>query len=228
MTIAFRQNITTWGNNTAGPVTSGANTVTGGDTVLVGNIDGAATGHTLVYSGSVNNPVSAITVNDATNGNTLGMGAVLSATGGSQTFTVNSSPGGDAVSGVAIEYSGVSSAVYNSNGPVIGTTAPIGVATVVPVGSILVALLVQTHGVGGTPAGQVSGGVTPTDRQVSTWATGAAYAISEWVGTGSTVTPTWSAVSSNYVVIQVLLSSQSVYTPFTQTQFFSKRKVIQR
>jgi hypothetical protein len=217
MSVTFTQNITAWGDTAGGPQSSAAFTPTVGNAILVAMADVTNNGRTLVYSGSVNTPLAREVVQDTTNGNTLGLAQILPALGGSQTLTVNSSPTGDEVSGYAIEYGGVGSIVVNSNGPIIGSTTPAGDATVVPPGCTLVGILIQTHFVTGSAAGAASGGITNTDRQTGFNST--VFAISEWANTGSsnaTVTPNWTAVSSNYVVLQALLLNNippgSIYT----------------
>lgn len=223
MAVAFRQSITAWGGLGSGPQSSGAFTPTATDTLVVGLFDAAATGRTLVYSGSVNTPTAKIVFNDSVDGNTLGLAEVLSCLGGSQTLTVNSTPSGDGVGGWAIAYSGVSSTAYTSNQSVT-TTAPVGNAVAVPAGSALLAFCFNTTAAAGALVGQVSGSVTPTDRQTGT--NGTLYAVSEWVGTGSTVTPTWSAPSGDYVVLQVLLSGAAVALPSGAGPLPSTRQLV--
>lgn len=209
MAVAFSANVTAWGALTGGPQSSGSFTPTASTSIFVGVLDGAGTGRTLAYSGSVNTPTAKIVLNDPTDGNTLGLAEVLSALGGSQTLTVNSSPSGDGVSGYAIIYSGVATTTYNSH-ETTGSTTPIGVATVVPAGSFLVGLCIGIGAGAGIPAGQANGGVTPTDRQTGT--NGTVFAWSEWVGTGGSITPTWSGASNDWAVLQVVLTPASTTT----------------
>lgn len=204
--VAFRQNITAWGAGGGSPQTSGSFTPTATDSIIVWNFDGQASGITLGYSGSVNTPTSQGTINDTTNGNTIGIASVLSATAGAQTLTV-SGTAADAIAGFSIEYSGAASASYATSGPLVGTAAPAGSAMSVPPGAILVAFLVSTNGAGGTRTSQASGGITPTSRQNGI--NFVDYDISEWSNSGGSavaVTPTWSATSGNYVVLEVLLT----------------------
>lgn len=207
MAIAFSQNVTPWGGLGAGPQASGAFTPASGSTILVPMLDASGSARTLAYSGSINTPTAKISVNDVTNGNTIGMAEVLSATTGSQTITVNSTPTGDSVSGYAIVYTGVSSTGSYTSKPNPAATTVTGNAITVPAGSVLVGFCTDNTGALVSFTGQVSGGVTPTDRQMTNNGV-VFYAISEWVGTGTSITPTWTAsATSDAIVVQVLLTA---------------------
>ena len=222
MSIAFQQAVAAWGNIGLSPQSSGAFTPAAGSWLSDIIFDASGTGKSLVYSGSVNTPLSKLSVDDASGGNTVGIAAVNSVTGGSQTLTVSTSPTGDGVAGWGIEYSGVASdGSYSSATPGF-TSAPAGSAVTVPAGSVLYAFCVSSSGSGGTLTPSVNGGVTPSNRGSGTLSTSHVYCHGEWVGTGGSITPTFAASAGNtFTVIQVILTPAApaaVYQPIIHNQ----------
>lgn len=202
MAVAYGQTITAWGAFGAGTQTSGSFTGSAGDFLAEVFFDGAGSGLSRTYGGSLNTPVEGATVNDTTDGNTLGIAGINNITGGSQTLFVT----GSQVSGFAIEYSGVSTVSYVASHP-LSTTTPAGSAVAVPSGAILVAWTAICSGTGTAITPSVSGTVTPSNRGSGTNTTN--YCWGEWVGTGTTVTPTFAGASGDYVIFQILLSPPS-------------------
>lgn len=207
MAVTFQQVIPTWGNIGVSPQTSGAFTPTAGSWLADIILDASGTGKTLVYSGSVNTPLAKTSVDDASGGNTVGIAAVNSITGGSQTLTVSTSPTGDGVVGWGIEYSGISSDGNYTASAISFTSAPAGSAITVPTGTYLYAFCVASTTSTNTITASANGGVTPSTRG-SGASSGSTYAYchADWVGTGGSITPTFAATGSTFVILQLLLT----------------------
>lgn len=138
----------------------------------------------------------------------------LNAVASSQTVTMTSNSASNAgFWSHILQYSGVASVSGDWNdtvSPGTGAGGVKGIATVVPLGSVLVAYATDAFNSTGsaTITSLVSGGVTPTPRSVAVSSSfEGGYNWSEWAGTGSTVTPTFTtSINEEHVVFQFLLT----------------------
>lgn len=223
MTITYVQTITPWTAST-NPAASGSFTPAAGDAILVAGVDYTNGSETMSFTGtgtySLLTPPGSFTDN---NGNSLGIGANSSASSGAQTTSVASSGfGNDEMFGFAIEYAGVSSIGGNENlveAPGTGTGAITGVATLVPTGSILVALCIAVGGVSTAPT------TTGTSRGSGSVGSTVGYCFAEWAGSGGSITPAFTAPSGggsgHYDVMQWLLSGGGIAP--SKSQFFMSK-----
>lgn len=159
----------------------------------------------------------------ATNDNSEDGWSIFALTGStavSQTATTTTTSTGNVAAWTHIwEYSGVLSVVGAFTEQGSGTFGPSGFPTVVgsavtvPAGSVLVAYCIDSQNDFGTTTitAGASGGVTPTTRDSATsTAFAGGYCVAEYVGTGTSVTPTFTTNrNEEHSVFQFLLTPVS-------------------
>lgn len=144
-----------------------------------------------------------------------------SATAGAQTVTVSSNSSGDFSVGMALEYSGVSSVSSSEtlpNTPGTGAGAIQGTAVTVPTGSILVAICLDNHST------TVPTATAGTSRGSGVVATSFGYAIAEYAGAGSSITPSFTSAAggtSQFSVVQWVLTPSGGSTVKPSNFFFA-------
>jgi hypothetical protein len=198
----WQQNVGRWGGSS--PATSGSWTPYAANDVAI--VFSSNSGSTITISGtgtySAVSPPGTFEDNNFTYWN-LSANTALSA--GAQTTTVTASGGN--LNGFLLEYSGAGTSLTGAktltNTPGTGSGAIQGTAVTVPSNEILVAFFEDTSSLSGGTITSPSG----TSRASGSW-NGFAFAVTEYAGTGASITP--SATSStggtdNFVVIQVLI-----------------------
>lgn len=223
MAIAFQKVATPVWGNAGGSLTAVSASFTpnvAGSTLLAisgiwwqGNPVKAAT---MAGSGAIGSYTKLTTPGDVddNSGDQFAAFTLIGSTASAQTDTTTTTATNMGVSWNHIwEYSGVASvtASFKDTGnQATGSTTVTGNAVTVPSGSVLVAYCVDVNnGTGSaTITPSASGGVTPTTRDsaTSTAFTGG-FCVAEYVGTGTSVTPTFTTNhAEEHIVIQLLLT----------------------
>jgi len=207
------------------PLTIGAVTATAGDTLIGIGICGSGQNDPVTPSTVPDGNFPAVTglsltSNDTNNGNTFSPGLLLSAAGGSISPRYTQAVGN--LFGFFYEYFNVLSVsdaafiLRATPGTTIG-----GNPVTVPVGSVLFAMCVDAAGGTVVPSAQANGGVTPSTRESGNPSgTTLPFCTCDYVGTGGSITPTWTAsdgATENFVIIQFTLngSTGAVYNVST-------------
>jgi len=199
----WQQNVGRWGGSS--PASSSSWTPYAANDVAI--VFSSDSGSTITISGtgtySAVSPPGTFEDNHFTYWN-LSANTALSA--GAQTTTITASGGN--LNGFLIEYSGAGTSLTGAqttitSPPGTGSGAIQGSAVTVPSNQILVAFFVDTNNLSGGTITSPSG----TSRASGSW-NGYPFAVTEYAGTGASITP--SATSStgnadNFVVIQVVV-----------------------
>jgi hypothetical protein len=208
MSISFSQLWTQWQGTSPA---SSASTTPGaaGNTLVVFGQNESGTSLPITPSAAAGSTVSPPgLVNDAS-GDTHGISANTSLTGVAQVATLTGNSG-NTLEGVGAEYSGVGSVgsglANNRASPGTGAGAIQGTAATVPSGSVLIACCKCVTALGVTISVAASG----TTRGSNNAGGNPSYALGEWVGTGASVTPSFTdsggGGGNSYEVLQVILT----------------------
>lgn len=200
MSIAWVQTIVPFSGTTPGA--SGSFTPTSGDVILVYGADFTVAGESISFSGTGTYSVLIYPGQFAdVEADPSAIGFNLSASGGSQTFTVTSSGTGDTVVGFGVEYSGVATVSGNQNSqtkPGTGAGAVLGVSTIVPTNSVLVSY-----------AQDLDAGGTVVATAGSTRSSGTNWCLTDYAGNGASILPAFTGsngVNDHYLVLQWLIN----------------------
>lgn len=204
--VAFVSFLTPWGGVASAP--SGSFTPSATNTILVYGSDGASSSATISFTGTgtynVLTPPGQFPDSD---NDTHTIGYNGSATAGAQIVTVTTTTGGGlyAYGAVYTHATTVTGAALYTLAPSGGTV--LGTPVTVPTNSILFAICESVTG--GTPTITNVGG---TSRGAGANTGGPfgplQYGTAEYAGAGSSVTPTFTTtdITTNYIVVQWLLS----------------------
>lgn len=223
MAVTFKQVIAPWSGTS--PAASGSFTPNGaGDSLFLvglgsGNLSWTAS------SGSTPNTLQSLAPqpgqflqqNGAAGGGTAACGGKNSTASGSQTVTLTA-VGGGTVYGWGIDYYGAANIGANyyttsASPPGTGTGAIQGVPVVVPTGALLVAFCIDGTGDGSVQPTVANGGTSRGSGNAS----GYAWCVGEWTGTGAAITPefTSSVGASDYFgVSQVIIAPAGIVLPY--------------
>jgi hypothetical protein len=232
-------------NGTA-PITSTPYTPGTGNQIYILGFDNSTGTGTILMSGSAttltNNSV--VGPSPCTGGclnfgdghaDTYSLWSALSAAAGSQSFTV-SQPAGDSLAAFQLEFSGgvsTQNATYATTpSPGAGTGAVVGTAVTVASGDFLTVMAFNSDAFGDAPTLNGPAGSTPITSYGN-------VAILYWVGTGASITPTFTAAAGEggnpHQVVQWVVSASggpppggtAPFTPFRRTVWFVTDTVIQ-
>jgi len=204
MAVSYVQLVGPW--SASDNATSGSFTPTAGDAIVVWSVSQGGSGNTITVSGSTGtySAVSPPGTFVDSNFSEWNASENASANAGAQTITVSTN-GTQPVVGIAAEYSGVTACSGSKN--LVGNPpgAITGNAATVPSGGILVALCCDSSNLSGgiitSPAG--------TSRSSGSTLNGYPFAITEYAGTGASITPSFTSstgAADNFVIIQFVLS----------------------